>query len=391
MSRPSESVSYALNPDMGHGGLGVVLVPGAREQLSKAQLAFKRLVTRIEKLRRKIDLETERLTGQLEFYSAEIRPLELAAATERKTFVRLLYPFLSGPSLGRRKGKTMLRSLIQEQLIGIMDAFGKLEEDDLREIFEEIEGKSLKEFEAEDFETMKEGLGEMLGSMGVNADLSGMRPGMSDAEMAAQMAELRAQIEAQKATEAAGNVRPKTARQLEKEAREQAAEELRKRDVGGLYRQLAKLLHPDLEQDPVLKAEKEAAMKELTTAYKNDDLHAMLRLEVAWMAREQADAGRLTDQKLKIYNKVLKEQVAELEDELAAVGTHPRFQPLMRFVDPFFGDMNFHGPSEKRNLQSILKGLKKSIVALRGPRAAEEVAALVEAYVPDDLPPMFWK
>lgn len=368
----------------------MVLVPGAKERLSKAQIAFKRLVTRIEKLRRKIDSETERLTGYLEVYTSDIRPLEVELANQRKMLVRLLFPFLNGPSLGRRKGKANLRSLIQEQLMGIADVFGELVDEDLQAIFEAVEGRSVKDVEAEDFEKMKEGLGEMLGSMGVEADLSRFRPGMSAAEMAAQMAELKARVdEGRSKTDSTGE-RPKTQRQRDREAREQTAEALRKRDVGGLYRQLAKLLHPDLEQDPVLKAEKESAMKQLTRAYKNNDLHGMLRLEVAWIAREQADASRLTDQKLAIYNKVLKEQVAELEEQFHGVLAHPRFQPLMKFVDPFFRELNFDGAAEKRGLLGTLKALKKTVEGLRGPRAGEKVAEILEAYVPPDKCPIVW-
>lgn len=367
----------------------MVLVPGAKERLSKAQLAFNRLIQRIEKLRRKIAQETERLTTHLEFYRAQIRPLEVQVAEARKAVVRLLFPYLNGPSLGRRKGKSAVRGVIQEQLQAIMEVFGELPDEDLRTVFEAVEGKSMKEAEADDFEMMREQLGEMLGSMGVDADLSGMRPGMSDAEVAAQMAQLKARIEEERSNAEASESRPKTKKQLEREAREQAAEELRKRDVGGLYRQLAKLLHPDLEQDPVLRAEKEVAMKELTTAYKNSDLHGMLRLEMAWIAREQADASRLTDQKLAIYNKVLKEQAVELEEQLAAVLVHPRFQPLMKFVDPFFGELNFHGSIEKRRLQGVLKGLKGVVESLRGPRADIEVASIVASYVPVDRRPIF--
>jgi hypothetical protein len=360
--------------------LGVVLVPGAKERLSKAQLAFKRLVKRIEKLRHKIDTETERLSGYLDIYTTELRPLEVELANQHKTLVRLLYPYLNGPSLGRRNGKAVLRQVLQDQLLSIIGVLGELAEEDLRAIYEVVEGRSVKDAQAEDFEMMREELGEMLGAMGVEADLSQFQPGMSDTEMAARMAELKARVEEERSRKEAKTDRPKTQRQKEREAREQAAEELRKRDVGGLYRQLAKLLHPDLEQDPVLRAEKEAAMKQLTTAYKNNDLHGMLRLEVAWIAREQADASRLTDQKLAIYNKVLKEQVAELEARLDAVLTHPRFQPLMKYVDPFFRELNFNGPAEKRSLQTMLRSIKKTLASLRGPSAGQTVADILEAF-----------
>lgn len=364
-------------------GLGMVRVPGAKETLSKAQLAFNRLVTRIEKLRRGIAERTTRLNGHLEFFVMELHPLELQIGNERKEMVRLLFPYLKGPSLGGRKSKARLREVVAEQLSGVIAVFGEITDDDLQAIFEEIEGISVKEAEAEDFEMMRDELGDMLESMGVDADLSGMRPGMSDAEIAAQMAQMKARMEeSQEAARKKQQERPKTKRQLEREARDREVEEVRKKDVGGLYRQLAKLLHPDLEQDPVQRAEKEAAMKELTTAYKNSDLHGLLRLEVAWIAREQADASRLTDAKLAVYNRVLKEQVAELEEALAAVITHPRYHPLARYHDPFFGELRFDGPQERNQLRLTLNALRRSVTALRGPRGREEVRAILEDYVP---------
>jgi hypothetical protein len=380
----------ALVPGFEHGGLGVVLVPGAKEQLSKAQLTFKRLVKRIEKLRRKIDTETERLCGYLDMYTTELRPLEVELANQHKTLVRLLYPYLNDPSLGGRDSKAVLRQVLQDQLSSIIEVLGELAEEDLQAIYAVVEGKTVKDAEAEDFVRMREELEEMLGTLGVDADLSRFQPGMSDAEMAAHMAELKARVEEERLSQETKTERPKTQRQKDREAREQAAEELRKRDVGGLYRQLAKLLHPDLEQDPVLRAEKEAAMKQLTTAYKNSDLHGMLLLEVAWIAREQADASRLTDQKLAIYNKVLKEQVAELEEQLDAVLVHPRFQPLMQYVDPFFQELNFNGPAEKRALQGMLRSIKKTLASLRGPNAGETVADILEAFTLEKRSPILW-
>ncbi len=380
MANPREPSKNSRRSGSDPNGLGVVLVPGGKEKISKAQRAFKRLVTRIENLRKQIGEKSARLTECLEFYGAEIRPLEVALADERKAIVRLLMPFLKGPSLGRKQGKAMLRKLIRAQLIEITEALGELTDEDLRAAVAAVEGKSLDEIEGEGFEEMMSHLDDILGEMGVEADLSKFSPDMSNAELAAEMAELRARIDARKANAGERKERPKNRRELEREAREQAAEELRKRDVGGLYRQLAKLLHPDLEQDPALRAEKEVAMKELTTAYKNSDLHGMLRLEVAWITREQSDASRLTDQKLAIYNQVLKEQVSELESQLEEVAAHPRYQPLMKFVDPYLEEFNFHGPSEKARLQFLIRSVRGDIQKLRGPNALGALMSMLAGF-----------
>jgi hypothetical protein len=267
--------------------------------------------------------------------------------------------------------------VIQEHFHGILGESGQLPDEDLRAIFEAVERKSIRQAEAEDFDAMREGLGDAFADLGIDVDLSDLRPDMSPEEIASRMEEIRARFEQSTERQQA---RPRTRQERAREERERAAEELRTRDIGGLYRRLAKLLHPDLEPDPGLRVEKEAAMKQLTTAYKSNDLHALLRLELAWIVREQADAIRLTDEKLAVYNAVLREQVKELEAGLADVKLHPRFQPLRAFIDPYFGYLTFDGPALKRELTRVLLDLETSLAALRGPKAREKVLAILEDF-----------
>jgi hypothetical protein len=67
-----------------------------------------------------------------------------------------------------------------------------------------------------------------------------------------------------------------------------AAEEFRKRSIAKLYKQLARVLHPDLEQDRGLQSEKVQLMQELTEAYRQNDLHTLLRLELQWIETKAA-------------------------------------------------------------------------------------------------------
>jgi curved DNA-binding protein CbpA len=85
----------------------------------------------------------------------------------------------------------------------------------------------------------------------------------------------------------------------------------RRRTIGAIYKQLAKVLHPDLEPDPEKRGEKLALMQQLTAAYRNEDLPSLLRLELEWLHREEGDLDRLTEEELKIYNAVLREQAGE--------------------------------------------------------------------------------
>ncbi|PYS50742.1 MAG: hypothetical protein DMG13_20380 [Acidobacteria bacterium] len=104
------------------------------------------------------------------------------------------------------------------------------------------------------------------------------------------------------------------------------------------------MLHPDLEPDAGRKQRKLALMQELTTAYRNNDLHTLLRLELEWIQQEEGAAERLAEEKMATYNQVLKEQVCELERELGELPCHPRYQPIAVPDGPFELRLRMDGP-----------------------------------------------
>lgn len=60
-------------------------------------------------------------------------------------------------------------------------------------------------------------------------------------------------------------------------------EEMQEKGINSIYKQLTKVFHPDLEHDSAQKAHKEELMKRLTTAYKSNDLYALVILAMEWM------------------------------------------------------------------------------------------------------------
>ena len=93
----------------------------------------------------------------------------------------------------------------------------------------------------------------------------------------------------------------KTKKQLAKEASLMEQEAVKKRSIRSIYLSLVKLLHPDTEPDETLKKEKDEIMKELTRAYDENDLTALLQLELKWIATENDHLDKLSDDTLKIY------------------------------------------------------------------------------------------
>ncbi len=81
--------------------------------------------------------------------------------------------------------------------------------------------------------------------------------------------------------------------------------------ITDLYKELAKKLHPDLEQDLELKHHKEQLMKELTEAKEKKDLYTMLVIQHKTLAltNTQPKENGYSLKQLKLYNKFLKEKV----------------------------------------------------------------------------------
>jgi hypothetical protein len=363
------------------GGLVVISQPG--RPLSKAQRAFNRLVTKVEELRARLDREIHRLDKVLAYYGKYIHPRLQRQTALRKELIRALAPFLDGNRLKQKSERKTLRIVIAEQINEIAGEEGTLTDEDLQAVFKQVHGVDFGQVEQEEMAEMRSVMEEMFGEIGIGMDLSDLRPDMSDEELASKAAEMTERIQ-QKAEEGEGAFRPpdnrKTKRQLEKEERTRQAEQLRNKSIASVYKQLAKVLHPDLEPDAGRKQAKGTLMQELTAAYRNNDLHTLLRLELEWIHREEGDVERLTEEKLSIYNQVLREQVFELERELAELPYHPRYQHIVAPAGPFGIRLRTEDPAEMRWLDGTIASMEASIARMRNGDPLDEVRDVIKAY-----------
>ena len=115
-------------------------------------------------------------------------------------------------------------------------------------------------------------------------------------------------------------------------------------------------------------------------AYRNNDMHTLLRLELEWIAREEGNLERLTDDKLAIYNQTLKEQIADLQRELYELPCNPRYQPIAEFDGPFGVSIRTDGPAEARDLDEHIAGLEASIRDLQSKSGVETLKAILQDY-----------
>ena len=362
------------------GTVDIVLRSRPGRKLTPAQRTFNRRVERVEKLRADLKRQVRRLENALDYHAAHIRPRLERITKLRKELVRALAPFLGDRRLKRKADREALEAIVSFEVEAIVAEEGKLADEDLRAVFERVNGLSIEEAEREDMELALSAMEEMLDELGIDVDLSGLRPDMSDEEFAAATAEINEEFrrKAAGAEEAGRNPeRPRNARERAKEARVRQAEALRKKSVGSVYKRLAKVLHPDLEPDAERRLQKVALMQQLTTAYHGADLHTLLSMELEWVEGGPAE-GPTADQ-LKVYNDVLRDQIRDLEREIHDLPYQPRYCPLLDPEAPIGFEASFDGKAEVYRLDRMIADMETSLEGFRS-RGLRAVRAAIREF-----------
>jgi hypothetical protein len=351
---------------------------GQRRPLTPAQRTFNTLVARVEKLRLQLSRKTAELNNALMYYAQHLEPRLRRMTVLRKDIVRALEPFLTNGQLKSKADRKTLRTIIAEQLTEIASAEGGLRDDDLRALFERTAGVDFETAQRQRLEDARNSMESIFEDMGFDIDLSDFDRDMTEPDFVAGTAgigeDLKRQAEQREATH------KKTKKQFEREEKERQAEEVRRKSIASIYKQLARVLHPDLESDPVLKQRKEVVMQELTVAYHDNDLHTLLRLELEWIQREQNDINRLTDEKLSIYNQALRAQVRELEFELEDLPLQPRYQRLHVLDGPFEIGVRSDGPAEAKEMDFVINTMERDIKRFRSSNGFETVKTLIREF-----------
>lgn len=159
---------------------------------------------------------------------------------------------------------------------------------------------------------MKSMMEEMFGMEFGDADVSSMEKLQSYTE-----AQLEAFEQEQAQAEERRARRKKSAKQLAKEAQREADKAKVGRVLQEVYRKLAVVLHPDLEQDPGERARKTELMQQVNVAYEAGDLLRLLELQLKLEQIDPDHASEVAEDRLRHYNTILDQQLKQLEMELA--------------------------------------------------------------------------
>jgi hypothetical protein len=171
---------------------------------------------------------------------------------------------------------------------------------------------------------MKELIEDQLG-----VEIDGKVASLDDLE-----AQVSAALEEREREEAAAAEREAARRASRKKSAKQAARQTARereradtsRALQDIFRKLALALHPDHERDDVERARKTTLMQEVNAAYESGDLLALLELQLRVEQVDRAHIDGLADERLVHFNRLLVEQVAQLERELTSAEDHWRYQ-----------------------------------------------------------------
>ena len=368
-----------VTADQPSTGNSLIINDQPKKALSKQQQTFNRLIKKIEKLQTDLEKTTHSLQQKLDFYLKHIYPLERKEIILLKQLAKSLYTFYKENHLFSKNDQTTLGEIISVQLHNIFHLEQAEPDDELKEIFKAVEKIDYDEAAKEGLDGMKQEMRSMLEDMEVDFNIDDMDREMTEEEILKKVEALKNQFrqQAKKAEPA-----KKTKKQLEKEAIEKQQEEARAKSINSIYKNLVKIFHPDLEQDPDLKLQKEELMKKLTTSYKSGDLHTLLKLELQWIQKEGTNVDKLTDDKLALYNESLKQQANDLEGEIDQILHHPRYQPLYQFTDSLEQIIYISVNDIRHHKKSLIKDMSQSLLVLQSNqnKALIEVREIIYAF-----------
>ena len=124
---------------------------------------------------------------------------------------------------------------------------------------------------------------------------------------------MQAEQDRRAAAEARKKKKPTAAQRKAGQQQEDAETVLRQ-----VFRQLASALHPDRERDPAEQRRKTALMSEANAAYGRQDLVALLHLQLRIAQTDTRDLLQQPEERIAAMSLLLKQQAAELENELFA-------------------------------------------------------------------------
>jgi hypothetical protein len=292
-------------------------------KMDPLQKQFFQLQKKIENLQKKQVKQEQELDACLHFYINHVLPAETALQSALHDRVLLTYNLYSEKKHFTSKEHKIIKKMLLDDLnllfnlCDISDISAQV-----KEIFSKLSDVSFDQMIANEFDDVKKEIEALLKAEGMNIDLSGIDFSMDPKTVSEKI--FNSIDPAAKTSTGESKTQSKTKKQKELEASKQ----LEYKSLSSLYKKLAKHFHPDLEHDTQKKEEKEKVMKKLTSAYKSQDLYTLLQLEIQTLP---SSCSSLCQEQLKIYNKILENQIKSLKQSKNDLVFLPKYALIQKF------------------------------------------------------------
>lgn len=343
----------------------------AKPLLSKGQKAFNKLIKQIEQKRAQLAAWEAVVPTYQQKYTSELIPLVEASSEWQVKMVHCLDRACDQKGLTKTE-RSLIAGLIAD-LAGSLLA--SRDDAALKALYNKHSQSDYDSEEASSLQDMKSMLEDVL-DIKLGDDLDAGSPEEILQRARAQMQEKQAEDDAYwQAQEENRSRRKKTPKQLAKEAQQQAEEQQVSQSIREVYRKLASALHPDRETDTGERERKTALMQRVNQAYAKNNLLQLLELQLELEHIDQSAINNLSEDRLKHYNKILKDQLGELDMEIHHVEGGFRAQ---------FGISPFIAISPDRLMRSLaseIVGVKEGIRGIEKDLLAFEDVKNIKAWL----------
>lgn len=290
-------------PKPRHSALDIARAAPAGAQTPERK-RFAKLLAQIEAAKQRLAAWQQNLPVFAAAYDAQVRPINERLAKARRAWAFELEQLLLGGSKWSKAEKKTLARLISQLAADGLDG---ADDPELLALHDRHAGVDHASSQQQGLETVKAMMEQMVGF-----DL-GDEPVDSPEEL---MRRAHEQMARQREQE------PPPRRRRQSAAEKRAAEDAQRvsQTVREVYRKLAAALHPDRAEAGATAeqmAQRHEQMARANTAYEAGDLLALLSLQLQIEQVDLARAAQLEAAQVRHFNKVLAEQLAELEAEIS--------------------------------------------------------------------------
>jgi len=321
----------------------LVLTPSSGRKLGAAETRFNKLLAELQTLRTRIATRSASLDAALKVYAEVLAPEEVSEDKARRDLILTLGALWQSGECIKKPQLPLIRDLLLEQIHFLRTDVSEEPEGSMATLLKALlsDANKSQRIPSETDKSLEDFARDLMNSPHFTDPevISAMDHSRFDNSMTQEevLEEFKRQAEdivkrRERAQTEAKAAAP-TAKATKAQLREAAMAEAREKTLSSIFKQLVKVLHPDLERDPARQAEKHALMQRVNAAYKAQDLFTLLQLELEFLRGEEKPNSGLDDAKLHVYIEVLKDQVALLKEEYANVSAEPRYAMIYRYVE----------------------------------------------------------